>query len=144
VSEAPVQEALGRHLRPGGVFYDVGANVGFFSLIAARLVGPTGRVHAFEPVAENAAAVRENARLSGLANVVLHEVAVGRGAGSGQMLLTAWDGGGALSTSVVRPPAPSATRTVRVVALDDFAAAERLPRPALVKCRIQARTPVRG
>lgn len=36
-------------LRPGSTFLDIGSNVGFFSLMAARHVGPTGRVYAFEP-----------------------------------------------------------------------------------------------
>ena len=40
---------LRRHLRPGMVFVDVGANNGFFSLLAAHYVGATGRVFAFEP-----------------------------------------------------------------------------------------------
>ena len=38
-----------RVLRPGDVFYDVGANFGFFSLLSAAAVGPEGRVYAFEP-----------------------------------------------------------------------------------------------
>ncbi|MDX1539768.1 MAG: hypothetical protein R3349_00050, partial [Geminicoccaceae bacterium] len=38
----PIRAAL----RPGDVFVDVGANIGWYSLLAARIVGPTGRVHA--------------------------------------------------------------------------------------------------
>jgi FkbM family methyltransferase len=45
---APIVEAA---LAKGGVFYDVGANVGLYSLWAAKLVSPTGEVHAFEPAA---------------------------------------------------------------------------------------------
>ena len=37
------------HLRPGAVFVDVGANCGYFSMLAAGLVGPSGRVFSFEP-----------------------------------------------------------------------------------------------
>ena len=44
IGEPQVQKALVDHLRPGMTFYDVGANIGFFSLMAARLVGPQGRV----------------------------------------------------------------------------------------------------
>ncbi|HLA63333.1 MAG TPA: FkbM family methyltransferase [Rhodothermales bacterium] len=36
-------------LRPGAVVADVGANVGYYTRLAAHLVGPTGAVHAFEP-----------------------------------------------------------------------------------------------
>ena len=42
-------EVLSRVLRPGDTFIDVGANIGFFSLMAARLVGQAGKVLAFEP-----------------------------------------------------------------------------------------------
>jgi hypothetical protein len=38
--ESSVQEAMVRHLAAGAVMYDIGANIGFFSLLAARLVGP--------------------------------------------------------------------------------------------------------
>jgi FkbM family methyltransferase len=47
--EPQVVDALAALLRPGDVFMDVGANIGFFSLIASRLVGEAGRVIAFEP-----------------------------------------------------------------------------------------------
>jgi FkbM family methyltransferase len=136
-SEIPVQQALTRHLRPGEVFYDIGANMGFFSLIAGKHVGPTGCVCSFEPVAENAASVRENSRLNGLQNVRLFEAAVGRNSGTAELLLTEWDGGGSLSTSAVKPSAPVSRRNVRVVALDDFIPAENLPRPDFVKIDVE-------
>src|SRR5438128_2106801 len=37
------------NVRPGDTFIDIGANCGFYSLLASRLVGPTGRVFAIEP-----------------------------------------------------------------------------------------------
>jgi FkbM family methyltransferase len=61
------QEALARYLKPGGVFYDIGANAGFFCVLAARLVGPEGAVYAFEPHPANAARIRKNSTLNGFA-----------------------------------------------------------------------------
>jgi len=52
--ERPVQEAFRRLLAPGMTVWDVGANLGFFALVAARCVGPAGRVVAFEPVRASA------------------------------------------------------------------------------------------
>ena len=46
--EPHVQRCLGQLLRPGDIFVDVGAHIGFFSLIASSLVGHTGKVYAFE------------------------------------------------------------------------------------------------
>ena len=60
IGEPQVQNALVEHLRPGMTFYDLGANIGFFSLMAARLVGPQGRVVSFEADPEIADRLREN------------------------------------------------------------------------------------
>ncbi|MFH1968256.1 MAG: FkbM family methyltransferase [bacterium] len=47
-----VEEVLKKYLKNGDTFIDVGANIGYFSLIAAGLVGKNGQVHSFEPVPE--------------------------------------------------------------------------------------------
>jgi FkbM family methyltransferase len=60
IGEPQVQQALVDHLRPRMTFYDLGANIGYFSLIAARLVGPEGHVVSFEADPEIAARLREN------------------------------------------------------------------------------------
>lgn len=60
VGEPAVQDAIQEYLRPGMTFYDLGANIGFFSLMAARLVGPAGRVISFEADPEIAARLRAN------------------------------------------------------------------------------------
>ncbi len=60
IGEPEVQKALVDHLRPGMTVYDIGANIGFFSLMAARIVGPRGTVISFEADPEIAARLREN------------------------------------------------------------------------------------
>ena len=136
-SEIPVQREFARHLRPDDVIYDIGANVGFFSLIAARLVGQTGCVYSFEPVAENAASIRENVRLNDLRNVTLFDVAVGRKCGNAEMLLTEWDGGSSLATSAVKPDEPISRRIVQVVALDELIDRKNLRPPSFVKIDVE-------
>lgn len=69
--EAAVEEALLGLLRPGDVVYDVGANVGWYSLLAARAVGPAGSVVAFEPSLENALLAQQNAAVNGFENVTV-------------------------------------------------------------------------
>jgi FkbM family methyltransferase len=59
--EPEVQAALQTYLRPGMTLYDVGANIGFFSMLAARLVGPKGYVVAFEADPEIVMRLREHA-----------------------------------------------------------------------------------
>lgn len=66
-----------RVLQEGDCFVDVGANVGFFTVIAAMLVGKNGCVHAFEPEQHNFNGLIENIALNQLANVIPHQAAVG-------------------------------------------------------------------
>lgn len=72
--EPQVQEALAAVLRPGMVFWDVGAHIGYFSLLASRLVGTTGRVHAFEPMDRNRERLMASVRLNGARNITVHDV----------------------------------------------------------------------
>jgi FkbM family methyltransferase len=74
--EPEVQEALKQHLRPGMIFYDVGANIGFFSLLAASLVGKEGRVVAFEADPDNAQRLREHVARNAFERIVVEEKAV--------------------------------------------------------------------
>ena len=58
-------------LRPGDVVLDLGAHVGTFAIYAAKQVGPTGRVIAFEPSGNNFRLLEQNVLLNGLDNVDL-------------------------------------------------------------------------
>jgi len=80
--EPAVQQALLQILKPGMTFYDVGANLGFFSLIGSRLVGPSGKVHAFEPMTETRAHLETNIRANQAENIVVHGVALAAASGS--------------------------------------------------------------
>jgi FkbM family methyltransferase len=85
-SEPLEQEALVRLLKPGMVFYDIGANVGFYSVIAARIVGTGGHVYAFEPCAKFAVSVRRNAALNDFTNVEVIEAGVSDREGSAEFI----------------------------------------------------------
>jgi FkbM family methyltransferase len=65
-------------LRPGASVVDVGANIGYNTVHASRRVGPSGRVVAVEPAADNVRVLRENLAANALENVVVHTVAAGR------------------------------------------------------------------
>ena len=76
-------------LRPGDVFVDVGANIGYFSIIAASAVGDSGQVFAFEPDPSNFALLEANGTLNGL----------GKRIRSARIGLAATDGEGSLYLS---------------------------------------------
>jgi FkbM family methyltransferase len=61
--ELEVQRVLQERLKPGSVLYDVGANIGFYSLLAARL---GAQVFAFEPDVPNAESLERHVRLNSL------------------------------------------------------------------------------
>lgn len=67
---------LNAFLCPGDIFVDVGANVGFFTLIAAKRVGPSGHVHAFEPCTKTHRRLVSNVKLNKLHNVSCHQLAL--------------------------------------------------------------------
>lgn len=67
--------------RPGATVVDVGANIGYNTLYAARRVGPKGRVVAIEPSPDNLSVAADNVAAAGLSNVILRPVAAGRSPG---------------------------------------------------------------
>ena len=69
------QQLIARQVRPGTIFYDVGANVGFYSLQASELVG-SGRVFAFEPAPRNLSYLEKHLELNHAANVEVLAIAI--------------------------------------------------------------------
>jgi FkbM family methyltransferase len=76
VHERAVTELVTREVGPGQTAFDVGANIGYFTLLLARRVGPSGRVFAFEPDPQNCELLRRNLALNGYANVTVVPKAV--------------------------------------------------------------------
>jgi FkbM family methyltransferase len=74
--EAPTGEVLSRHLTAGGVFIDLGANEGYFSVLASHLVGPSGLVVAVEPQSRLQDPLRRNLTANSCNNVRVIKAAV--------------------------------------------------------------------
>lgn len=68
--------AFKRIIRPGDTVIDAGANIGYFSLLAAKCVGKTGAVHAFEPIPDTFARLSENVALNTYSNITLNRIAL--------------------------------------------------------------------
>jgi FkbM family methyltransferase len=135
-NEQPVQEAFVAAISPGDVVFDIGANVGFFSLIAARAVGPQGAVHAFEAVPECAREVERNARRNGLRNVRVHALAVADVDGTIELLRSRHPGGATVS-QVDRPRDFTEALTVPATTLDRFVARGGVRPPNVVKIDVE-------
>jgi FkbM family methyltransferase len=76
-SDPDTASFLSAFLKPGMVFVDVGANIGEYTLRAARLVGPAGDVHAFEPSPASFTLLQANVAQNGYENVAAVRAALG-------------------------------------------------------------------
>lgn len=76
VWETHILHHIAALLSPGDVFVDIGANVGIMSFHAATIVGPTGKVIAFEPNPDNVARFLEGLMLNGFRNIRVYPLAV--------------------------------------------------------------------
>ncbi len=125
--ESEKAQLLVRHVKPGGTFYDVGANVGFYTLLASRLIGPAGRVIAFEPSPRNLVFLRRHLRLNNAENVEVLDLAIS-------------DSDGVTQFSVDGDPkksqiAPGGDITVQTTTLDRLMG--ELPLPDLIEMDIE-------
>lgn len=69
-------------LGPGMVFFDIGANMGFYSLIGAKAVGINGHVHCFEPSPRMFGELQYNVNLNGFNNIRMNRAAFGEKVGT--------------------------------------------------------------
>jgi len=81
--EPHVTGVFSRLLSPGDVCIDVGAHIGYYTLLASRLVGPRGHVYAIEPALTTYAELRRNLELNEVSNVTALNVAAGAADGRG-------------------------------------------------------------
>lgn len=136
----PTEEENTLRLLPlaGAVVYDVGANIGVFSLFFSRQVGASGQVVAFEPAAANFAKLMRNLRLNRVSNVL--PMALGLGAAAATCAAYAIGGsGGTMTMMQSESPDPRYVRagTMRVEPLDAVAAEHALPKPDFIKLDVE-------
>jgi FkbM family methyltransferase len=135
--DADVQDALARLLRPGMVVYDVGANVGFTAVLAARLVTGAGQVVCFEPLPGNARQVAHNAALNGFGHVLVRQEALGKEDGEAAFTLSGSPTWGKLTAAGPAPGAAAGVTRVPVCRLDAVVAEAGLAAPDLIKMDVE-------
>lgn len=124
----------------GDVVLDLGANVGLYTSVLSRWVGPAGAVHAVEPIPETNRTLRHVVRRLGLGNVIVHEAALSDRDGMAQMEVPRMPRGeGHYFAHLVgdRGSADDADRfAVRTATVDTLFAAQR-DRVRFVKCDVE-------
>jgi len=113
----------------GSVVFDIGANVGFYTLLASVLVGARGRVFAFEPFPANVVYLKEHLQLNNIDNVTVVEAAVSDKCGT-----AFFDEGPSSSMGHI---SANGRLRVRTVAIDELVARKELPVPDYIKMDIE-------
>lgn len=127
-------EAFRAAVRPGATVFDIGANVGAYTLLFAQWVGSAGRVVAFEPAPASAAGLRDQLRLNGVADrVQVVEYAVSDVVGTSRFEADHANGANALVPDGYRG---DHAVSVRTTSLDAFCEANCL-RPDVIKIDVE-------
>ncbi len=127
--EAHVTDLLRTMIRPDTVLLDVGANIGYYTLMAAAHIGHTGKVISFEPGKHNCALIQMSLAANGFQNVELYPLAV-----SNKHETIGFSCGEGSSNGII-VPLEIALEQVEAVALDDFLA--EVPHISILKMDIE-------
>jgi FkbM family methyltransferase len=109
--EELTQRTFRESVQKGNVVVDIGAHIGYYSLLAARLVGETGTVHAVEPCHETTAFLQKSIQANRFTNIAVHSCAAGSRHGLREFQIT----GSSDSHGFYRHPNTGTVRTVEVM-----------------------------
>lgn len=126
------QMAFCGEVRKGSVVYDLGANVGFYSLLASTLAGNKGQVFSFEPSPRNLHYLRKHIELNRISNCRIFDVAVSSNDGTAHFYLDPNHAEGRLVSGDKNHTVP-----IKTVKLDTFVFSLGMAPPNLVKCDIE-------
>jgi len=133
--EQGIVERLVDSLQEGDVAFDVGANVGFYTILLAHAVGQSGQVIAFEPNPESFLHLQDNLELNTSRNVRAIRMALGDTDGEAWLYEGQENGDSSL---VAQPPGTAFDRrVVETAAGDSFRDAHKLPVPRVVKVDVE-------
>lgn len=130
-------ETAHRLAAPGTHVFDVGANVGLFTVTMSKAVGPTGRVVAIEPVANTVAALRTNLERNGCTNVEVIQGAAAAASGEIPLLLTDDPALHSAGGQLIRGRSVIETITVRAYTIDELWIRAGRPSVSLAKIDVE-------
>ncbi len=122
---------------PGTYAFDVGANVGLFTVVMSRAVGPMGRVVAVEPVADTVGDLRKNLERNHCINIDVVEGAAAASTGEVPLILTDDPALHSAGGELIRGHAILKTTTVKAYTLDELWIAAGRPLVSLVKIDVE-------
>jgi FkbM family methyltransferase len=136
--EPELQSALRELIPQGAIIFDVGANIGYVSLLLAKAAGEAGRVFAFEALPSNVEQLRRNVALNRMeSRVTVIDHAITEAPGPVRFMVHASGGMGKVAGSAGRDDKYESELTVPGVSLDDFVYRQGNPPPGVVKMDIE-------
>jgi FkbM family methyltransferase len=126
-----------RFLQPGMRFVDIGANIGYHTLIAARLVGESGAVYAFEPSDHTRRLLVRNLALNQARHVTVEAVAVTDFEGSIDFFESQSEQYHVLSSTIPSDRLSAVAKPVRATTLDTFLAERGIDGVDMVKVDVE-------
>lgn len=128
-----------RFVQKGDVAFDIGANIGLHSLLLSNLIGPHGRLYAFEPNPELIHALKRT--ISELGNATLHTVALSDNDDESALFVPPDDSMASLTdwtaASVFMEDGESHTVTCQQRRIDDLVKDGKIPQPDFIKCDVE-------
>jgi FkbM family methyltransferase len=112
-------------LKPGDIFFDIGANIGLMSIVAAKSVGEKGKVYAFEANPETEKILRSNVELNHIDNIICINKAVGNSNGRIN-IYDNWEVNRGGST-LIKPSNEARSFEVELISIDSHDAYAQLP-----------------
>jgi FkbM family methyltransferase len=133
VHEPLATKLLMETLKPGMNAVDVGGNIGYYAMLEARLVGPSGKVIAIEPMPENSEQLCNNVKNNGYENIHIHKMAIGDRDGTALMYIA-----GKSNWHSLHPPMEAkGEMKVPVSTLDSLLARYNFPSVDLVRMDLE-------
>lgn len=135
--EPHLSALLRQHLREGDIFVDVGANIGYFTLLAAACVVPKGHVHSFEPNPRTFEVLRRNVALNRFSQVTLNDLALSNQAGTLQLYIGPEYIDSGLASMRQTSQSLSETVVCQSITLDEYVANKGIGKIRAVKLDIE-------
>jgi FkbM family methyltransferase len=128
-------KAIAQFLKEDGVFIDIGANIGLYTLYASQVTNKNARIISFEPFSENFKTLSQNIALNDLSNVRLEKIAIGEKDGMVNLYYDEQDKNlGMVST---KPLEKGLKEEVKVVTLDSYLKDKAIAKIDLIKIDIE-------
>ncbi len=133
--EKNITDHFVKSIKPDDVIIDIGANIGYFTLLSAELTGKGGEVHAFEPQSEIYSALTENIRLNNFDQVIANHC--GLGVATGTLILTQMPGNRGGGRILENPIQQGTQESIQIISLDDYVFTRQLTRINFIKMDVE-------